>query len=571
MRKNSLFIKAVGAFAAIMIGALSFGKVDVFAKEELTGHTATELVTMFEKGYNIGNTFDATGGNKSDIYSFERSWGNPPVNEELMAGIKAAGFTIVRIPITWQKHVSKDGTYKIDEAFLNRLKEVVDYAFDNELFVIINMHHEDWLNTKSLGTDYEKIGEELSAIWAQVADFFADYDQHLIFEAMNEPRAVGTSYEWTGTEQEYKAINYLNQLFVNEVRGNGKGHNPERALMLPGYAASNSTVVFKSIEIPTWNGKPVENAMISVHCYSPYNFCLTDTQNTFDPTLTSDTSDITRMISDLKSIFINNGIPVIIGECGATNSNNNLEERLKWFNYFGEVTRKAGIPAIVWDNGVNGITGGENHSYINRKTGEQVNPELIDAFINGIKEEVTNTFIDFEPYKSGDEIITVTARSVGFVPSKLMNQAKVNHTPDAASGFSLKVDSGFAPDGKVTLDISKYEGLNLKITAYVLSDDNRIAAGIEEAGKMKEYAASNVKGEWTELSFYTTAADEQNLYFIGNAGTVYNLDDISIEIVDTIPTQKKSVGIVIPIVAGIVVLAVVVVICLRIFSKKEEK
>ena len=242
-----------GILPIFLSGVLAAGICPMYANAEevkLTGKTAMEITRMMDKGWNLGNTFDANGGNKNDVYSQEQSWGNPIVTKELIDGVKAAGFNTIRIPVTWYPHINQSNNYEIDEDFMNRINEVVDYAYDNDLFVIINLHHEAWVNDKDIHKNYVKIGEELVAVWSQIADHFAEYDQHLIFEGMNEPRAVGTAYEWSGTTECYDAVNYLNQLFVSCIRNNGKGQNHERALLIPGYAASSSTGVLKSIQIP---------------------------------------------------------------------------------------------------------------------------------------------------------------------------------------------------------------------------------------------------------------------------------------------------------------------------------
>ncbi len=338
--------------------------------EELTGMTATEIVARMGIGWNLGNSFDATGGNQRDIYSQEQSWGNPIVDEALIRRVKDAGFTTIRIPVTWYRHTSRDGAYTINPDYLARVKEVVDYARAQDLFVIINFHHEEWINDPHLDQNYLKIGEQLSAMWKQVADAFADYDQHLIFEGMNEPRMKGTSLEWNGgNDAGREAVNYLNQVFVNAVRQDAKGHNGERCLMIPGYAASSSSLVLNSIAIPVVNGEAVNNLIISVHCYSPYDFCLSDAQVDFDPGNSSHVSGINNLMADIKRIFLDKGYPVIIGETSATNTNNNTEARERWAYYMGAKSAEYGVPIIIWDNGNHRqSSGGECHGWIYRRT-----------------------------------------------------------------------------------------------------------------------------------------------------------------------------------------------------------
>ena len=299
------------------------------AAGDLTGKTSVEIVSQMGIGWNLGNTFDATGGNTNDIYSQETSWGNPKVTQELIQAVHDRGFKTIRIPVTWSKFIDKNNGYTIRPEFLARVKEVVDYAYDLDMFIILNLHHESWVNVSTLDTTYVKVGEELEAVWKQIADYFSDYDQHLIFEGMNEPRMAGSSIEWTGNQEAYKAVNYLDQIFAYTVRSSHKGHNDERCLMIPGYAASSSQDILKGISIPSFEGSAVKNIIISVHCYSPYDFCLSDAQMDFDPNNKNHTSAIDSLFKTLEETFLFNDIPVVIGETSASNKDN-TDQRENW-------------------------------------------------------------------------------------------------------------------------------------------------------------------------------------------------------------------------------------------------
>lgn len=553
VRKNRSYITIIVAILMIIIGV----KTDVYAHDELTGKTALEISQMMDKGWNLGNTFDADGGKAGDIYSFETSWGNPQVCKELIDGVKAAGFKTIRIPCTWAKHISKDDM-TLDPEFLARFKEVVDWAYEDDLFVIINIHHDGWLNRPEFTTDYQTIGVKLAKVWEQLAEYFKDYDQHLIFESMNEPRAKGTSSEWNGTEDGYKAVNYLNQVFVDTVRANTNGKNAERIIAIPGYAASNSAVSLREIEIPSFAGKPVENVMISIHCYSPYEFCLTDSQTTFSETNAADTSDIRRMIQDIKTLFLDNGIPAYIGECGCTNTKDNLEARIAWFNFFGKVTREANVPAIVWDNGAGGSSGGECHRYFMRRTGEMVNPELIAAFVSGYdpKNEAKDVVIDFEPQMQGDSAVLVTPKEQGFMPKELRCQAKINHTEEAKVGFSLMVDKSIE-DCMATYDVSRFSGHSIKINGFMMSEGNEVEIRLAIApqgdgsfkptngdGSLATSVALSSGEEWVEFNtgiMEIPLCEAAYVVFIGKNDSTYYIDDISVKIADgEIDTEDET-------------------------------
>lgn len=537
-RKRNKRILA-GIIHFIMIGVLGAGLYPITANaegEKLTGKTAMEITGMMGKGWNLGNTFDANGGNKNDIYSQEQSWGNPKVTKELIDGVKAAGFKTIRIPVTWDLHISKSEDYKIDDAFMARINEIVDYAYENDLFVIINLHHEPWVNDKDIDRNYLKIGEELVAVWTQIADRFADYDQHLLFEGMNEPRATGTNYEWSGTSECYDAVNYLNQLFVDCIRNNGKGQNHERALLIPGYAASSSPGILKSIRIPEINGKQAENVIVSVHCYSPYAFCLSDDQTTFNPQNPQDTGEITTLMTNLNQLFLSKEIPVVIGECGATNSNDNNDARKAWFTYIGEITEKNKIPAIVWDNGVKGNSGGECHNYFERKTGEMYAPELISSFIYGDMEakKAKDIVIDFEPYKEGGATVLATPAQYGFVPANMTKMAKINHTEGAAVGFSAVVAKN-GEDSYATMDVSKFAGKTINVTLFLQSkSSDSVTVGVIDSESV-DIITTDIDTDWTQVTFsckFSEDERERRIFFRGAGADDFYLDDISITMVD---------------------------------------
>ena len=343
----------------------------------LTGKTAAEIVAQMGIGWNIGNTFDATGGMG---VTHETSWGNPKVTKELIHAVKEAGFSTIRIPITWAQEIDARHEYKIRDTFLALVKEVVDWCYEEDLFVIINVHHESWLNIKNLDKKYREVGTELAAVWKQITAYFAEYDQHLIFEGTNEPRMAGSTVEWTGNKDGYKAVNYLLQVFAETVRADGTGHNDERCLMIPGYAASCSTNVMEAVSLPTYNGEVVKNLIASVHVYSPYNFCLKDSQKTFG---SADESEVEAIFKAIRSVFLDCGIPVVIGETSATEKNN-TEERVKWAQCMGRCSQAYGIPIVIWDNGSDTKMGGESHAYINRKTNEWNYPTVVKGLFDGL-------------------------------------------------------------------------------------------------------------------------------------------------------------------------------------------
>ena len=329
--------------------------------------SSVELVADMKIGWNLGNTLDAVGG--VGIMS-ETAWGNPKTKQEMIDKILEAGFNVIRIPVTWDGHFGPAPEYKIHDIWLARVKEVVDYAYNKGAYVIINTHHEEWY----MPTEENKVanGEQISALWTQIAEYFKEYDEHLIFEGLNEPRLRGTSKEWTGDATASEVINYWEQLFVDAVRATG-GNNMLRHLMITGYAASSSR------DNLTKNVLPEDDKLIvSVHAYTPYNFAL-NTKGTSTWDAGTNGKELDNFMSMLNELFVSKGIPVIIGEFGAMNKENE-DERVEWATYYLTKAKEAGVPCIWWDNNV--YSGdGEKFGLLDRRNLEYPYPELLKAMM----------------------------------------------------------------------------------------------------------------------------------------------------------------------------------------------
>ena len=346
--------------------------------DALTGLTAFEITAQMVVGWNLGNTLDSIGYGVAFDSAPAKSataWGNIEPNKDIFEAVKAAGFNTVRIPTTWYQHVKYDsiqGKYIINDEWLAYVKQTVDYAYDLDMFVILNVHHEDtWVNVPSFNdAAYETASKMLHDIWETVAETFKDYDQHLIFEGMNEPREVGSATEWSGgTTNAQKYVNKLNAVFVETVRSNGSSANEERLLMLPGYAASSNIPTIKAIEVPENSG----NVALSVHAYYPYFFAMATDKyaNHSFPGKSgygeNYESSIKSLFKDLKSISDSKNVPIIIGEFGASDFNND-EDRARWATCFLNCAKNAGIPCVFWDNGATYNGTGEAYGLIYRKT-----------------------------------------------------------------------------------------------------------------------------------------------------------------------------------------------------------
>lgn len=352
----------------------------IYDKLEALGYFETEVQALERKeafafvenlgaGINIGNSLDAYGkGEYESVSEYEISWYNPEITPELLALIKESGFETVRIPVTWQEHLREDGS--IESEWLTRVKEVVDYAYAQELYVIIDVHHDEWLYPS-----YENLYQaqnRMELLWTQIAECFKDYDEHLIFEVMNEPRCKGMDWEWgNGTPEAYLVINQWNQCFVDTVRKTG-GYNSERYLMITAYRSGGQKDMLDALLIPD-----DEHIILSAHSYAPYSF----TQD--EDGTTSWSEDEEESVRDINYDFEcmieflqEKHIPVVLTEFGAVDKEN-ASDRIAWCEYFVGIAKEAGIPYIWWDNNYPAYPN-EGYGIMDRWNNEIAYPEILE-------------------------------------------------------------------------------------------------------------------------------------------------------------------------------------------------
>lgn len=353
-----------------------------------------ELTAAMKIGWNLGNTLDAWADENNGLDS-ETCWGQPKTTPEMFKGLKAAGFNVVRIPITWHNHFI-DANYTVDPAWMARCKEVVDMALDAGLYAIINVHH-DTAPTEDFeaGRGYypteaakEKSVAFLTRVWEQISAEFKGYDNRLVFELMNEPRLVGHEREWwydsnhpDCAKAQGVVIGFEDEI-IKTIRASG-GNNADRFLMVPGYVAQPWAAMADSFRLPTDSAK--DRLIISVHMYDPWVFC---GDNPGESKFTQEARDgLKGTFEALNKNFISKGIPVIIGECGATNKDN-LPEREAWYSYYFENSKKNGITAILWDNGSTEIPEdgnvSEHFGFYNRTERTFFYPTLLKAAMDAV-------------------------------------------------------------------------------------------------------------------------------------------------------------------------------------------
>ncbi len=349
-----------------------------------------EFARNLMPGWNLGNSLEACSNKKPN----ETVWGNPVVTADIFKAVKAAGFNSVRIPVSYLETIDENNI--IDSERLDRVQEVVDMAIDSGLYAIINIHGDGyysvdggWILCAESDEDQVKIREKFDAVWTQIATRFKDYDEHLIFESMNEV----FDGDYDAPEPEFYAnINKYNQVFVDAVRKAG-GKNSTRYLLVPGWNTDiDSTTSGSDFVYPSDSAK---RTMVSVHYYAPYEFCLKESAKGIFRWGKGVTTQAMKYMKEdyvdsqfdkLYNDFISKDIPVIIGEYGAIDKSWNDERNTVYRAYYCEYVNYAasqrGIVTVYWDNGYNGKNG---HAVFDRKTCKITEPEIVDAIMRGVK------------------------------------------------------------------------------------------------------------------------------------------------------------------------------------------
>lgn len=325
---------------------------------------AMQTVYDITAGWNLGNSLDP---NPSGVTAetAETAWGNPIVARELITLVKDSGFDAIRIPVTWGNHMDEQN--RIDPAWMKRVTEIVTYVLEQDMYCILNVHHDTgadgWLRASR--TDEVAKRARFSAIWEQIAEQFADCGDKLLFEGFNE--ILTDDNLWNNPPKEAVLItNELNQLFVDIVRSSG-GNNDKRCLIVNTYAASLDATALDYFSMPT--DTVADRLIAEVHVYAPFPF----THETYPNVVSFSPSDITANLNTIYRKFISNGIPVIIGEYGCADKDNDLA-RLEWTRHYMNTAQSYGIKCFWWDNG-------NQYQLFNRRRNTVSEPQLLDAII----------------------------------------------------------------------------------------------------------------------------------------------------------------------------------------------
>ena len=337
--------------------------------------TSQQLVEDMTFGWNLGNTLDVCqadrdgdgkinehveAGEKVD----ETLWGNPKATKELFTSLKKNGVNAVRIPVTWRDHMDSDGN--IDREWMDSVQQVVDYAYSQGMYVIINVHHDGggdpkfgaWIIEESQ-KDYNTFLKKYKNVWKQIAERFKNYSDYLIFESMNEV-GFDTLYNKNKADA-YNLINKINQDFVDIIRATG-GNNAKRHLLIAGYYTDIERTCDSLYKMPD---DKAGRCILSVHYYTPWDFCTCDRKHTWGTN--SEVGQMETLIGKMKKNFVDKGIPVIIGEYAASGSD--LSSCIFFIEKLNKLCSDYGIATFIWDSG----------RQVNRKTYKWRTPQYLEA------------------------------------------------------------------------------------------------------------------------------------------------------------------------------------------------
>lgn len=326
--------------------------------------TAQDFVADFAVGWNLGNSLDSCtdeayrSHGTHPVESYETAWGNPIITEELIDSIAASGFRAIRIPVTWYYNTyEQDERLYIRPDYLQRVAEVVQYALDNDMYVILNSHHDAPILWADMN-DIQKVSDNAIFLWGQIATYFKDYDHHLIFESYNELNTKKDS--WVYSKDASDATNILNQLFVNAVRETG-GNNTDRVLICGTFLNGTSEEILNSFILPTDSVK--DRLIIEVHSYD-----------------TAYDQSIDTLFQRLSDFSKRQNAPVIIGEFGTTKEYIPSGYRGIHAGNFVSRASQYGLKCFWWDDGT-------TYQLFDRNTYTIVENDIYEALMNPVAYE----------------------------------------------------------------------------------------------------------------------------------------------------------------------------------------
>ena len=339
----------------IMMIELCGCSVDASAKTTMRDMTTAEIVREMGLGINLGNTFESCGDwiNGTSVTSYETAWGSPLITQKMIEGYSDAGFGVLRVPVAWSNLMGDD--YEINSGYLDRVEEVINWALNSNMYVIVNIHWDGGWWEKFAGKDKEECMYKYERIWTQISQCFKNYSDKLIFESLNEEGCwdnlwnhYGGSTE--GKKEAFDLLNEINQHFVNLVRKSG-GNNKKRHLLIAGYATDIALTCDEYYKMPD---DPAGRCAVSVHYYTPSTFAILEKDASWGKCRktwgsAADIKELEKNMDMMKQHFVDKGIPVIIGEYGCPVKNKETESIHKYLTSVCSAAWTRDMCPVLWD------------------------------------------------------------------------------------------------------------------------------------------------------------------------------------------------------------------------------
>ena len=324
---------------------------------EMRNITTMELVRDMGLGINLGNTFESCGDwiaqwGDGTVKSYETAWGSPVITEDMIKGYKQEGFGALRIPVAWSNMMGED--YTINSDYIQRVKQVVEWALEHDLYVIMNIHYDNgWFS--GFSTDKDTCMYRYTRMWTQLAGEFQNYGDKLVFESLNEEGCwddIWNHYsgDTTGKEEAYNLLNEINQKFVDIVRSSG-GNNQKRHLLIAGYATDISLTCDALYQMPE---DRQNRCAVSVHYYTPSTFTILEEDASWGTMRTTwgtdeDFEELEKLMDMMKENFVDKGVPVIVGEYGCTKTNKDENSVRLFLSSVCKAIYERQMCPVLWD------------------------------------------------------------------------------------------------------------------------------------------------------------------------------------------------------------------------------
>ena len=433
---------------ATIVGFIAMSGSVQAAKGPISDKSSFDIVYEMEVGWNLGNALDVPSTN-------EEEWGNPRATKAMVDGVRAKGFKTLRVPVTWGPHIGAGPAYTIDKKWLDRVEEVVNYGLSNDMYVIMDVHHDDdWIRPSYKEVDASI--KKLEKVWRQIALRFKPYNERLIFETINEPRLKGSPMEWGGGDAEGRdCVNQLHAAALKQIRSTG-GNNATRQVMIAPYGAA--WYAADGFKLP----EDDENLIVSIHMYNPYDFCMKPMNQGGRNYLTEDDKwGLYWELDELCKMWVDKGVPVVIGEWGSMHRSNTAE-REKHAKMYADACMKRVIPCVVWDDGNNSTAFG----IYNRRACNWWYSTLAQNIVDGVKQK---------PVVGLDD---VTTTKIVVVPNPATTYITLNGASDAP--YQIRSAAGL-----LVLSAESYDGGAIAISSltpgiYFLTIDGHTMTFIKE-------------------------------------------------------------------------------------------